>query len=280
MRRRALLGGALATGAALLAGDAMAFELIDDLAAFLAGRELRLLLTDGQSNMDGNVTPQGDGLIEHPRVIAFYAGSAPVVGSTRPPLWSWAPYPTSGRFTRRWATAREPLGWAGNKMGPGFVAAKDLADAWGEGVVVGIVPAAEGGKPLSYFDLQTFQYGPSILAARNVGAQWYGILFAHGESNAAAGDTQEQYSAACDAFLAQYRAALGAPALRLVCSDLAQTANYVGEAAIRASLADWPARDPRVAWIPSEGAASSGAHFTYPGYVTMGHRFATAMLAL
>lgn len=251
----------------------MPFELIDDLDAFLAGRELRLLLAFGQSNMRGNVPPQGEGLVEHPRVLAHYVGD-------RDNLWPVSPRPTSTRYTRRWATAVDPLFWGGSTAGPAFTCAKDLADAWGDGVVVGIVPAAEGGKPLSHFDLTTWQYGLPALAARNAGATWAGCIFAQGESEASANWTQEDYSAACDAWLAQYRAALDAPALRVVCADLAPTANYPGEANIRAALADWPARDPRVAWIPSGGAASSGAHYTYAGYLEMGHRFAAALLAM
>lgn len=248
-------------------------ELIDDLQAWLAGRELRLLLAFGQSNMRGNVPPQGDGLIEHPRVLAHYVGD-------RDSLWPVYPRPASTRYTRRWATAVDPLFWGGSTAGPALTCAKDLADAWGEGVVVGIVPVAEGGKPLSNFDLTTWQYGLPALAARNAGATWAGIIFAQGESEAAADWTQEAYSAACDAWLEQYRAALGAPALPIVCSELAQTASYAGKPAINAALAGWPNRDPHAAWITSEGAASTSAHFTYPGYVEMGHRFAAALLSL
>lgn len=241
------------------------------------------VLINGQSNAAGTAVPAAEDHVPVERLFAAYTGDR------LPEIVSHA----SKKHARFIRPAVEPIGYgtAATKMGPGRAAGVALVAAWPEHDVL-LIPMATGGTAITYTSPLTYEWAPPVLSLQEMGVEIVGILFHQGETESAkpAGTyTEAEHAAALDLYLAQWRAWLGKPCLPLVAGDLAQTlsaGSYPSQGAVRAALADWPARDAAgggcgtVASVSSVDAESQGAHFTARGYREMGARYAAALAAL
>ncbi|NLZ04839.1 MAG: sialate O-acetylesterase [Phycisphaerae bacterium] len=226
-----------------------------------------LYLLAGQSNMAGRGVLTEQDKTAHPRVFAL-------------------------NRENRWVPAVEPLHFdkpAIVGVGPGLAFGKAMAEA-DPNVIVGLVPCAVGGSPISVWRPQAHYpatgvhpYDDAIARCRIAGQRgvFKGVLWHQGESDSNAEDGP-LYAQRLTELIRRLRQDLSAPDLLFVAGTpadafIARTpdSRFVIEA-IRAAAKV----DERVFWVSAAGLACKDdqVHFNTEAARTLGLRYAQAML--
>jgi len=192
---------------------------------------------------------------------------------------------------RQWVPAREPLHHdkptAGAGLGLSFAIA--MAEA-SPGAIIGLVPCAVGGTPLSRWEKGGDLYDRALDRAREAARRGTlrGILWHQGENDTSDQAAAASYADRCARMFADLRADLGVPDLPVVAGELGRfLAEYhdgqpVLWREVNRQIHALPDRVPRLAVVSSEGltALEDGIHFDTPSLRELGRRYAEAMLRL
>jgi hypothetical protein len=217
----------------------------------------------GQSNMSGCGVPEDEDRRPHPRILAL-------------------------RRDGSWGPAVEPLHHdkEGRGVGPGFSFGRAMAGA-DESVVIGLVPVAVGGSPLSRWVRGADLYEIAVAQAR-VAAEsgtLAGMLWHQGESDTGTKELASSYADRLSQMMADFRAAVGVPELPVVVGTLGDFvvaydgAPYADE--VNRQIESIPDRVPRSACVSSSGlGAMDIVHFDAPAQRELGRRYADAMQRL
>lgn len=234
-----------------------------------AERPMALFLLAGQSNMAGRGVVEPADRVPHPRIWMLDA-------------------------ERQWVPAVEPLHFdkpvAG--VGPGLAFARVLVERDPE-LVVGLVPTAVGGSPISTWrpgevhdQTGTPPFDDAIARARAAGprGRWAGILWHQGESDANP-DRAPRYEGEMRSLIERLRRELGDPGLPFIIGQLGEweerpwTEHHrrVDEVHRRMAIAI-----PGVAYVSSAGLGHKGdsLHFSAAGARELGRRYAEAYLGM
>jgi len=246
-----------------------------------------IYLAFGQSNMEGNATPEAQDKVAQDR-------------------FKLMPSTTCGTLSRTqgtWAPAIAPLARCNTGLGPADWFGRTLVDSLPSGIKIGVVVVAVGGTKIEGFDLDTYQayYASSAdwlkAYANEYGGNPYarllstakeaqksgvikGVLLHQGESNSGDATWPSKVKKIYDRLLSDLGVqAKDVPLLagELVGSD--QSGSCAGHNAIIAKL---PQTIPTSYVISSKGCPQKGdgLHFTAPAYREMGKRYAQTMLGI
>ncbi len=232
-----------------------------------AGKDaFHLYLLAGQSNMAGRGVPAEQDRTAHPRVFAL-------------------------NRENQWVPAVEPLHFdkpAVVGVGPGLAFGRAMAQA-DPNVVIGLVPCAVGGSPISVWKSQAYYpatgvhpYDDAIARCRIAGQRgvFKGVLWHQGESDSNAEDGP-LYAQRLTELIRRLRQDLSAPNLPFVAGApadafIARTpeSQFVIEAIRAVTKAD-----ERVFWVSAAGLACKDdqVHFSTEAARTLGLRYAQAM---
>ncbi len=226
-----------------------------------------LYLLAGQSNMAGRGVPAEQDKTAHPRVFAL-------------------------NRENRWVPAVDPLHFdkpAIVGVGPGLAFGKAMAQA-DPNVVIGLVPCAVGGSPISVWKPEAYYpatgvhpYDDAIARCRIAGQRgtFKGVLWHQGESDSNAEDGP-LYAQRLTELIRRLRQDLNAPDLLFVAGTpadafIARTpeSRFVIEPIRAAAKAD-----ERVFWVSAAGLACKDdqVHFNTEAARRLGLRYALAML--
>jgi acetyl esterase/lipase len=238
------------------------------LAAPAPREKFHLYLLAGQSNMSGRGVVEEQDRTPHPRVFSLNAKN-------------------------EWVPATEPLHFdkkiAG--VGPGLAFGKAMAEAEPD-VVIGLIPCAVGGSPLSSWQpnavdkaTKTTPYDTAIERAKAAmkDGTLKGILWHQGES-----DCNEKsaplYGNLLEKTLGRMRDDLGAPDACIVVGQLGAhiEAKSPWAKVVNQALENFPKRLAHCGFASSEGLKDKGdhTHFDSASQREFGKRFAAVMLKL
>jgi hypothetical protein len=239
--------------------------------ALPAKEKFHLFLLVGQSNMAGRgvVTPADQ--VPLPRVLMLDQSGT-------------------------WVPAVDPLHFdkpAAVGVGLGRTFAADIAAASAPDVVIGLIPCAVGGSPLSawqpgfyYQPTQSHPWDDAIRRAKLAltAGTLKGILWHQGESDS----NREQapvYAAKLSELIARLRAELAAPTVPFIAGQLGRfEGSPWSEFKIQVDQAhrDLPGKVPHTAFVRSDGLKDKGdkTHFDSDSYREFGKRYAEAYLTL
>lgn len=228
--------------------------------------KLKIYLLMGQSNMAGRGVPGNEDLTPHPRVFVF----------TRSNHWEIATEPIN---------SGEPKKTPG--VGPGLAFGKAMAGA-NPGIVIGLVPCAVGGTPLSRWVRGADLYSNAVVRARAASefGTIAGIIWHQGESDSGAKTNADTYGERLTKMIRDIRADLKAPRLPFVVGQIGEflydrEGNPVPFAReVNATLAELPKKVLFTGCALSKGLADKGdlLHFSSEAQRELGKRYATEML--
>jgi hypothetical protein len=195
-----------------------------------------------------------------------------------------------------WVPAVDPLHFdkpAAVGVGLGRTFAADIAAASAPDVVIGLIPCAVGGSPLSawqpgfyYQPTQSHPWDDAIRRAKLAltAGTLKGILWHQGESDS----NREQapvYAAKLSELIARLRAELAAPTVPFIAGQLGRfEGSPWSEFKIQVDQAhrDLPGKVPHTAFVRSDGLKDKGdkTHFDSDSYREFGKRYAEAYLTL
>ena len=187
-----------------------------------------------------------------------------------------------------WAEATEPIHFDKPSAGAGLAAsfARKMADA-DEKAVIGLVPCALGGSPLSRWMPGCDLYTNAVARTRRAlasGGRLKGIFWHQGETDAKEPELRAIYAERLVKMLTALRAELGAADVPIVLGELKsfRPAHDEPFAEINAALKTAAEKLPRAALVPAGDLNHKGdtLHFDTPSQRTFGLRYAEALLKL
>jgi hypothetical protein len=220
-----------------------------------------LYLLMGQSNMVGRDTSLNASQVDDPKILALNPAG-------------------------QWVVAHEPMHAGGSGMGPGISFAKTMRLS-NPNVMIGLIPCAVGGTPLSRWvkggDLYERAVDRAQIAKKD--GVLCGVLWHQGESDTTDATNANTYGARLKQMLADLRVDLGIPDLPIVIGELGEyltSAGYPYISTVRAAIAAVPGEVPNTAIAPSNGLVDKGdhLHFSAASQIEFGKRYAAAMLKL
>ena len=228
--------------------------------------DFHLYLLIGQSNMAGRGAVQPDQK-PHPRVLKLDKEN-------------------------KWVPASEPLHFdkpiAGAALGTSF--ATSMADSNPGSVVIGLIPAAVGGTPLSRWekDGDLWKQALTRLEIARQHGTLKGVLWHQGESDCTS-SLAPTYAQRLSTMVHDLRTYVGIPTLPFVAGQLGSfmtesnpngTPNLWRK--INEEIDSLPAKVPNAAVVPSQGLGHKGdrVHFDTPALREFGLRYAEAMQRL
>lgn len=231
-----------------------------------APEKVHLYLLIGQSNMAGRGVVEESDKTPHPRVFMF----------TR---------------EQTWAPALDPLHFdkpiAGVGLGSAF--GRAMADAE-PGVVIGLIPCAVGGTPLSRWQKGQDLYEAALvrLKAAQPSGTLKGVLWHQGESDAGQQATAASYGERLDQMIRDLRAEVGDDQLPFVAGELGHFLQRERDGkpsywpVVNEHLNALPGKTPKTAVVSAKGLAakSDQVHFDSASLREFGKRYATAMQKL
>lgn len=194
------------------------------------------------------------------------------------------------KFTkdRKWAEGVEPIHFDRpfTGAGPGLAFARSMADADGH-AVIGLIPCADGGTPLSRWEPGHDLYTNAVSrtkAALASGGRLRGILWHQGEADSWAKETAETYAVRLTNMVTQLRRDLDATDVPFIAGEVGAhyavslekrgKKPYVKE--VNAQMKEAVASLPVSAWASADGLApgQDGIHFTTESAYELGRRYA------
>lgn len=232
--------------------------------------KFHLFLLAGQSNMAGRGKVGQEDCTPHPRVLALNQEG-------------------------RWVPAVEPLHWdkGGAGVGPGLAFAKAIAEQDPD-IVVGLIPAACGGSPISTWapgqrhgQTKSNPYDDAV--ARTCIALKDGtlkaILWHQGESDGGKPETAAVYETKLHELIARFRKEFASPDLPFIAGELSRFEGKPPDEArrtVEAAIASLPKQVPHTAVVSSADlkANKDQIHFDAASQREFGRRYAQAYLEL
>ena len=225
-----------------------------------------LYLLMGQSNMAGRGITNATNRISSERVLKFTKD-------------------------RNWAEGVEPIHYDRPFVGagPGLAFARSMADADGN-VVIGLIPCADGGTPLSRWEPGRDLYTNAIArtrAALSTGGSLRGILWHQGEADSWAKETAETYAVRLTNMVTQLRRELGAGIVPFIAGEVGLHYEislkkrgkkpFVQE--VNAQMKKAVSSLPVASWVSADGLepGQDGIHFTTESAYELGRRYAREM---
>ena len=184
----------------------------------------------------------------------------------------------------QWWIAREPMHSGGSGIGPGISFATTMLPSANPASVIGLIPCAVGGTPLSRWVKGRDLYQAAVSRAKKAAAagRLKGILWHQGESDSQNAADAQSYEVRLTQMFKDIRADLGQPDLPIVVGQLGEfvQARYVE--IVRIALTHLPADLPRVGFADSKGLGHKGdsLHFSAEAEQEMGRRYAAALKAI
>ena len=194
------------------------------------------------------------------------------------------------KFTkdRKWAEGVEPIHFDRpfTGAGPGLAFARSMADADGH-AVIGLIPCADGGTPLSRWEPGHDLYTNAVFrtkAALASGGRLRGILWHQGEADSWAKETAETYAVRLTNMVTQLRRDLDATDVPFIAGEVGAhyavslekrgKKPYVKE--VNAQMKEAVASLPVSAWASADGLVpgQDGIHFTTESAYELGRRYA------
>lgn len=227
-----------------------------------------LYLLMGQSNMAGRGEIGEQDKTPHPRVYVF----------TTNKTWELAVEPIT----------RDRLKGLG--AGPGLAFGKAMAEK-NPGVVIGLVPCAVGGTPLSRWSKDGDLYSNAVVRAKAAMREGTlkGILWHQGENDSLQQSTAETYEPRLVKMIGDVRSELDSPELPFVLGEIGEFLYTRKDPTktpfariINDALTDIPNKVPRTACVKSAGLHHKGdeVHFDAASQHELGRRYADEMLRL
>ncbi|XP_009586847.1 putative carbohydrate esterase At4g34215 [Nicotiana tabacum] len=191
----------------------------------------------------------------------------------------------------KWEEAHEPMNYgidclASCGLGPGMAFANEILKKDSEFGVIGLVPCARGGTPLSKWHRGSLPYDDLVKRAKSAekdGGIIRGLLWYHGESDVKGGNGSKVYKTNLEKFIHDLRTDLNSPNLPILQVILPYPKEpfkgpYIEE--VRAT--QLAINVPNVVKIDAKGLelGPDGIHLTTPAQVQLGHMFAHAFLSL
>ena len=186
-----------------------------------------------------------------------------------------------------WVVAHEPMHAGGTGIGPGIPFAIEMLKTADPGVMIGLVPCAVGGTPLSRWVKGADLYQRAVqraLAAAQVGTI-DGVLWHQGESDTNNETLADSYQTRLIQMFKDLRTDLNLPDLPIVVGQLGEfltPAHYKFVDTVRAAIESMPTQLPNVGFADSAGLVDRGdkLHFSADSQMEFGGRYAKAMEAL
>ena len=194
------------------------------------------------------------------------------------------------KFTkdRKWAEGVEPIHFDRpfTGAGPGLAFARSMADA-DDHAVIGLIPCADGGTPLSRWEPGHDLYTNAVSrtkAALASGGRLRGILWHQGEADSWAKETAETYAVRLTNMVTQLRRDLDATDVPFIAGEVGAhyavslekrgKKPYVKE--VNAQMKEAVASLPVSAWASADGLVpgQDGIHFTTESAYELGRRYA------
>lgn len=233
-----------------------------------AKQSLKIYILMGQSNMAGRGDIEPEDKTPHKRVLMFETNNT-------------------------WIPAIEPLTKDPHKYhgtGPGLAFGKAIAEK-DPTTIIGLVPTAVGGTPLSRWSKGGDLYENAVQRAKAAmkDGTLKGIIWHQGESDTSSKELAETYGARLKKMIADLRADLHAPDLPVVIGELGQFVIHRTNgkplplaAVVDAALLDLPNHVPLTACVSSKGLKDKGdqLHFDSPSQREFGRRYADLMWKL
>jgi hypothetical protein len=220
-----------------------------------------LYLLIGQSNMVGRDTTPIAQQITNPRVLAFDANG-------------------------KWVVAKEPMHAGGTGIGPGIPFALELLRG-DDRTIVGLIPCAVGGTPLSRWIKGGDLYEKAVQRARAaaVVGQIKGVLWHQGESDTSKKEDAETYQARLSQMFQDLRVDLHLPDVPIVVGQLGSfltVVKYPYVETVRGALQAVSADVPHVGFADSADLKDKGdaLHFSAEAQDIFATRYAAAMKTL
>ncbi|MCX6936273.1 MAG: sialate O-acetylesterase [Verrucomicrobia bacterium] len=224
-----------------------------------ARQNVDLYLLLGQSNMVGRDTAGLEAQATDPR-IGFVDGKG------------------------RWWVAREPMHSGGSGIGPGISFATAMLASAAPATVIGLIPCAVGGTPLSRWVKGGDLYEAAVRRAKTAAAagRLKGILWHQGEGDSVNAADAQSYEVRLNQMFKDIRSDLGQPDLPIVVGQLGEFVQSRYVETVRIALTHLPASLPRVGFADSKGLGHKGdsLHFSTEAAQEMGRRYAAAMKAI
>jgi hypothetical protein len=229
-------------------------------------QKLKIYLLMGQSNMAGRGIVEKEDKTPHSRVFVF--------------TWN-----------NRWELATEPVN-AGEPhktpgVGPSLAFGKAMAEA-NPGIVIGLVPCAVGGTPLSRWVRGADLYSNAVVRAKAASESGTiaGILWHQGESDSGAKTNADTYEERLTKMVGDIRADLKSPRLPFVVGRIGEflydrDGNPLPFAReVNETLAELPKKMIFTGCALSKGLLDKGdlLHFSSEAQRELGKRYATEML--
>jgi hypothetical protein len=184
----------------------------------------------------------------------------------------------------RWWIAREPMHSGGSGIGPGISFASAMLATADPASVIGLVPCAVGGSPLSRWVKGGDLYQAAVSRAKTSAAagQLKAILWHQGESDSQNAADAQTYEVRLTQMFQDIRADLGQPDLPIVVGQLGEFVKTRYIDMVRSALTHLPANLPRVGFADSNGLGHKGdsLHFSAEAEQEMGRRYAAALKAI
>jgi Carbohydrate esterase, sialic acid-specific acetylesterase len=229
--------------------------------------KLRIYLLMGQSNMAGRGKVGTEDKTPHPRVIMLNTNNT----------WELAAEPvTKDRKT-------------GLGVGPGLAFAKIMAEK-NPDVIIGLVPCAVGGTPLSRWQRGGDLYSNAVARAKAAvkDGTLAGVLWHQGESDSSDKTLAESYGKRLGQMVQDFRADLGQTNLPFIAGQIGEFLYERGPdktpfaRTVNEALKQLPLTVPQTACVESHGLNHLGdkLHFNTESQHEFGQRYAAEMLRL
>jgi hypothetical protein len=220
-----------------------------------------IYLLMGQSNMVGRDTNTLKSQMDNPRVLALNGDG-------------------------QWVVAREPMHVGGTGIGPGIPFALEMLKA-NPKIIIGLVPCAVGGTPLSRWVKGADLYEKAVSRAKAAAPVGLikGVLWHQGESDTGKKENAETYEARLTQMFKDLRADLGLPNLPIVIGQLGDfltPEKYPYVETVRGGIEHIPVVVPGVGYADATGLSHKGdnLHFSADAEKEFGARYAKAMQEL
>lgn len=230
-----------------------------------AKEKLRIYLLMGQSNMAGRGVIEDEDKTAHARVLMYETNDV-------------------------WVPAVEPITKDAHKpngVGPGLAFGKAMAEK-DASVIIGLVPTAVGGTPLSRWSKGGDLYENAVHRAKESmrDGTLAGVIWHQGESDTGTKEKAETYGKRLAKMFADLRADIGAPDLPIVVGELGQFFIHRTNGkpvplakVVDAALKDIPHHVAHTGCVLSEGLKDKGdqLHFDSASQREFGRRYAEVM---